>query len=59
MISLLPRRFGRKIVLLLATLLLFAAASAGIFRTDSMFGIDSLGELQGIYDIEVAYGAGG
>jgi hypothetical protein len=41
----------------LASILLSITASAGIFRIDNLFGIDSLDELQGIYEIEVAYGA--
>ena len=57
MVDHLPTPFDRKIVLSLATILLSVSASAGIFRTDNLFGIDLPGELQGIYDIEVAYGA--
>ena len=57
MISQSPVRFERRIVIFLATMLLPAVASAGIFRLDNLFGSDSLGEIQGIYDIEVAYGA--
>jgi hypothetical protein len=48
---------GQKTVLILAGIVPAITASAGIFRIDHLFGIDSLGELQGIYDIEVAYGA--
>lgn len=50
-------RFTSGFVLLLATTLLPATTSAGIFRIDNLFGSESLGELQGIYDFEVAYGA--
>ncbi len=46
-----------RFVFLLLTILLPVTASAGIFRIDNLFGNDSLGELQGIYDFEVAYGA--
>jgi hypothetical protein len=41
----------------LANLLTSTTASAGIFRIDNLFGVDSLGELQGIYGFKLAYGA--
>lgn len=44
-------------VLALTCTLLSTQAWAGIFRLDSLFGIDFNSELQGIYDFEVAYGA--
>ena len=56
MIGRLSQRFESAFALFLATTLMPALASAGIFRIDNLFGSESLGELQGIYDFEVAYG---
>ena len=52
-----PARLGLKCLLALAAPLISATAAAGVFRIDNLFGIESLGQVQGIYDFEVAYGA--
>ena len=52
-----PVRFSHKFLLALAVPLVSCTASAGVFKIDNLFGIESLGQLQGIYDFEVAYGA--
>ena len=53
----LSQRSGLTMLAGLAFLTADCPSFAGVFRIDNLFGSEALGQMQGIYDFEVAYGA--